>query len=150
MNVELQTFILSKVGFKWNICIPCINFKWFLQQWFQNCSDKILKVSNSVSPNSFGWLSWQLQIHKYRSTYLKIEQNWIQIKGVYPLYQLQMISCNNDIRITPIKPRKWATQLVLTVQLSSKNWPIFCMFTHKAFLINPYQGFTTLPSITRC
>jgi hypothetical protein len=33
------------------------------------------------------------------------------MKGVLPLYQLHVVSSDNDIKIVPTKPRKRATQL---------------------------------------
>jgi hypothetical protein len=41
---------------------------------------------------------------------LQINQGWIQIKGVHPLYQLQVVLGDDDVKITLTKPRKWSTQ----------------------------------------
>jgi hypothetical protein len=48
-------------------------------------------------------------MHEYEATNLQIEQGWIQMKDVHPLYQLQVVSGDNDVRIAPTRPRKWAT-----------------------------------------
>jgi len=89
-------------------------------------------------------------MHEYEVTNLQIEQGWIQKKDVHPLYQLQVVSGDNDVRIAPTRPQKWATRSALTMQLSCKNRLIFCVFTHKAFSMCPYQGFTTLLLRSRC
>jgi len=38
---------------------------------------------------------------------LQIEQGWIQIKYVHALYQLQVVSSDNNIRIALMGPQKW-------------------------------------------
>jgi hypothetical protein len=40
---------------------------------------------------------------------LEIAQGWIQMKGVNLLYQLQMVSGDDDVRIAPKSPQRWAT-----------------------------------------
>jgi len=37
------------------------------------------------------------------------------MKGVHLLYQLQVILDDIYIKVTPVKSRKWSTQLALTV-----------------------------------
>jgi hypothetical protein len=49
---------------------------------------------------SFGWLRWQLQTNECEATDLQIEQGWIQMKDMHPLYQLQVVSGDVDVRIT--------------------------------------------------
>jgi len=43
---------------------------------------------------------------RYGAPNLQIDQGWIQTKGVHPLYQLQVVLGDYDVRITLTKPRK--------------------------------------------
>jgi hypothetical protein len=45
-------------------------------------------------------------MHEYGATDLQMEQVWIQMKEVHPLYQLQLVLSNNNIIIYLTKPRK--------------------------------------------
>jgi hypothetical protein len=40
------------------------------------------------------------------TTYLQIEQEWIQYKGMQPLNQVQMVSGNVDVEVASTKLRK--------------------------------------------
>lgn len=51
------------------------------------------------------------------------------MKGVHPFYQFQVVSDDDNVRIAPTRPRKWATQPTLTEQLSCKNQIFTC--SHK-------------------
>jgi valyl-tRNA synthetase len=53
---------------------------------------------------------------KYEVTDLQTEYGLIQIKGVHSLYQLQVVSDNDNVKIATTRPRKWATRSALTVQ----------------------------------
>jgi hypothetical protein len=77
-------------------------FRWC---WRHNYSYKASKLDNPVSSDSFGWSSWQFQTNKCEATNLQIEQLWIQMKGVHPvyIYQLQVVLSDNDIRIALTK-----------------------------------------------
>jgi hypothetical protein len=49
-----------------------------------------------------------------------------------------MVLNDDDMRIALIKPKKWATQLISILQLSSKKWFGFRVFTHKGSSIGSY------------
>jgi hypothetical protein len=38
---------------------------------------------------------------------LQIYQGWIQMKSVHPLYQLQVVFNDDDVRVAPTKPYIW-------------------------------------------
>jgi hypothetical protein len=52
---------------------------------------------------------------------LQIEQGKIQTKGVFPLYQLQVVfNDDDDIRVAPT-PQKWVAQSSMDLILISQN-----------------------------
>jgi hypothetical protein len=56
------------------------------------------------------------------------------MKGVHPLYQLQVVVNNNDIRVAPTRLRKWVTQSSMTVIPIMQRPLFFFMCSHfKAF-----------------
>jgi len=54
--------------------------------------------------DNFGWSSWQLKTNKYEVTDNQIKQSLIQTKDVYPLYQLQVVLENDDVKTAPTWP----------------------------------------------
>jgi hypothetical protein len=51
-------------------------------------------------------LSEHFQTFECRATDLQIKQEWIQLKCVHPLYQVQVVSGNVEIGVAPAKPQK--------------------------------------------
>jgi len=51
--------------------------------------------------DNFDWSSWQLQMNKYEVTDNQIKQSLIQMKDVYPLYQLQVVLGDDDVKTAP-------------------------------------------------
>jgi hypothetical protein len=47
------------------------------------------------------------------------------MKSVHPLYQLQVVSEDDDVIIASTRPRKWTTQSTLTMQPNAKTDLVF-------------------------
>jgi hypothetical protein len=47
------------------------------------------------------------------------------MKGVHPLYQLKVVSGNDDVKIAPTRPQKWATHSALIVNYHAKTDLLF-------------------------
>jgi len=54
-------------------------------------------------------------MNEYEVTDLQIKQGWIQMKGVYFLYQLQVVVNNDDVEAALTRLQNWSTQLAVTV-----------------------------------
>ena len=75
-------------------------------------------------------LSWHFQMFECRDTDLQIKQEWIQLKDVHPLYQVQVVSDNVDVGVAPAKPWKWLPLSTLTMTLIYKKPPNFFICSH--------------------
>jgi len=73
------------------------------------------------------------------ATDLQIKQDWIQCKGMHPLYHDQVVYGNVDDGVAPANPQKWPTQLTLTDTLICTKPPNSFMCLHfktpKGFLL---------------
>lgn len=96
------------------------------------CTFVLLILADRVG--NFKRMNVELQTSKMS----EVGSKW-KVCTVHPFYQFQVVLGNDNIRIAPTWPRKWATQPTLTVQLSCKNRFGFRMFTHKGSLMGSYQ-----------
>jgi hypothetical protein len=54
-------------------------------------------------------------MNKCEAIDLQIKQGWIQTKGMHLFYQLQVVFNDVYIGVSPVKPRKWSIESVLTM-----------------------------------
>jgi len=66
----------------------------------------VIRRSSPKHPyfDNFGLSSWQLKTNKYEVTDNQIKQSLIQTKDVYPLYQLQVVLGDDDVKTAPTWP----------------------------------------------
>jgi len=55
------------------------------------------------------------------ATNLQIEQGWIQMKGVQPLYQDQVVFNDDDVEVASTKSQKWLSPSSMVVIPISQN-----------------------------
>lgn len=95
------------------------------------CTFVLLILADQVG--NFKRMNVELQTSKMS----EVGSKW-KVYTVHPFYQFQVVLGNDNIRIAPTWPRKWATQPAL-VQLSCKNRFGFRVSTHKGSLMGSYQ-----------